>query len=100
MAFFKFHSTDIMYYEVDRSYSGLFYTNTLASNAFARELRFSFASAPHHDKKSNLLFFDGHVVTVTFIDYRLNYMKKGDPAPCPVNFGYLNEASGESQIYQ
>ena len=100
MAFFKFHSTDIMYYEVDRSYSGLFYTNTLASNAFARELRFSFASAPHHDKKSNLLFFDGHVVTVTFIDYRLNYMKKGDPAPCPVNFGYLNEATGESQIYQ
>jgi len=100
MAFFKYHSVDIMYYEVDRSYSGLFYTNTLASNAFGRALRESFASAPHHDKKYNLLFFDGHVGTVTFIDYRLNYMKKGDLAPCRANFTYLNEATGESQIYQ
>jgi len=100
MAFFKYHSTDIMYYEVDRSYSGSFSPNSLSSHSFARELRFYFASAPHHDKKYNLLFLDGHVGTVTFIDYRLNYMRKGDPTPCPVNFEYLNEATGENDIYQ
>lgn len=92
-SYFKKHSINILFYEVDRPFTGTFEYNTGIGHPFARELKKSFNSQPHHAKNSNYLFMDGHVKSYNYLQYETELKKQSDRTPCPVNFTYLNQAN-------
>jgi len=90
--FFKKHSKNILWYEVDRKISGAQNQSSGNPHPTSGSIWGSGTSqiAPHHTLQNNHGFMDGHVETFGYVKFSTEYRTASDPAPHTANWSYFN----------
>ena len=93
MSMFRQASKNIMLMETDRAPDGTVdVVNSPTTHWFTRQTKFFQGSLPHHIKKSNYLFMDGHVAAYSYDEWYISLRRASDKCPNgKITFTYLNE---------
>ena len=89
---FRKVSKNIMLMETDRAPDGTVeLINSPTTHWWNRQAKFFQGSLPHHLKKSNYLFMDGHVAAYSYNEWYNGLRRTGDECPAKIAFTYLNQ---------
>ena len=92
MSMFRKVSKNIMLMETDRAPDGTVeLINSPTTHWWNRQAKFFQGSLPHHLKKSNYLFMDGHVAAYSYNEWYNGLRRTGDECPAKIAFTYLNQ---------